>query len=303
VQSRVVDVGVLQHYADFGGSGPAIVLVHGLGGSHANWLAVGDALAGRGRVVAPDLAGFGRTRPAARASSQVNANRALLDRFLDTVIGGPAILVGNSMGGLIALSEAAVSPAKVAGLVLVAPAQPRLSGMRVDPAVRLVFTLYAIPGVGEWYLRRRAARLGAAGLVTDIMRLCCVDPSRVPTDVVAAHVQLASERLASMPWANEALLVAARSLLWELRDRRRFQALVPRVTQPTLLIQGTGDRLVPLAASQALAKSRPDWTFEVFDGIGHVPQLEAPRQFVDVVTRWLDGPGSRATAAAKVCAG
>jgi pimeloyl-ACP methyl ester carboxylesterase len=302
MRSRTVDLGGPLHYADFGGAGPAMVLVHGLGGSHANWLAVGDALAERARVVAPDLAGFGRTRPSGPSSSRIADNRALLDRFLDAVIGGPAILVGNSMGGFIALAEAAASPHKVAGLVLVAPAQPVPRGTRVDPSVRLVFTLYAIPGVARWYLRRRTARLGAAGLVAEVLHLCCVDSSRVPPDVVAAHVALARERLASMPWANDALLVAARSLMGELRHRQRFEALVAKVTQPTLLIQGTGDRLVSLAASQALARSRPDWAFEVFEDVGHVPQLEAPKRFVETVTHWLGGAGARAAATAKVFA-
>jgi pimeloyl-ACP methyl ester carboxylesterase len=49
------------HYADFGGQGPTIVLVHGLGGAHTNWLAVGAELAERGHVVALDLPGFGRS--------------------------------------------------------------------------------------------------------------------------------------------------------------------------------------------------------------------------------------------------
>jgi pimeloyl-ACP methyl ester carboxylesterase len=300
MRARTVNVGGSVHYADFGGSGPAMVLVHGLGGSHANWLAVGDGLAKRARVVAPDLAGFGRTRPQDHSSSRIAENRALLDRFIEAVIGGPAILVGNSMGGFISLAEAAASPQKVAGLVLAAPAQPAPRGTKIDPHVRLVFTLYAIPGVAGWYLRRRTARLGAEGLVAEVLRLCCVDPTRVPPDIVAAHVALARERLESMPWANDALLVAARSLMAELRHRDRFETLVASVKQPTLLIQGTEDRLVSLAASQALARLHPEWTFEMFEDTGHVPQLEAPKRFVDSVTRWLDGPGAGAAAAAKV---
>jgi pimeloyl-ACP methyl ester carboxylesterase len=120
--------------------------------------------------------------------------------------------------------------------------------------------------------------------------------------VVAAHVTLAEERLATMPWANEAFLVAARSILVELRARQRFAELVAKVAAPTLLLQGRADRLVPLAASQALAQMRSDWTFIVLDDVGHVPQLEAPERFVDVVTHWLDGSGASAAAAARVFA-
>jgi pimeloyl-ACP methyl ester carboxylesterase len=299
MHSRVVDLGIPVHYADFGGAGPAMVLVHGLGGSHANWLAVGPGLAGRARVVAPDLAGFGLTRAPRRAASRIAANRELLDRFLEQVIGGPAILVGNSMGGLISLLEAATVPARVAGLVLVAPALPWPRGTHLDPAVRLAFAMFVIPGLGAWLLRRRAERLGPAGLVAEVLRLCCVDPARVPADVVRAHVELAARRMRSMPEANEALIVAARSMMLELRHRERFASLVARVTAPTLLIHGTGDRLVPIAACQDLADARPDWRFQVFEYTGHVPQLETPARFVDALAGWLDDPGVRAAADAR----
>src|SRR6185369_5850332 len=79
--SHIVDLGGPVHYADFGDDGPPIVCIHGLSGSHVNWLAVGPALARSGRVLAPDLAGFGLTPPSGRSSS-VEANRALLDQFL-----------------------------------------------------------------------------------------------------------------------------------------------------------------------------------------------------------------------------
>src|SRR5882672_10845246 len=138
MRSRTIDLDGPVHFADFGGTGPTMVLVHGLGGSHVNWMAVGPALAAHARVLAPDLAGFGRT-PLVGRSAHVHANHALLARFVDAVAGGPAILVGNSMGGLIAMMEAARRPAKVARLVLVGPAQPRPSATLIDPLVALNF--------------------------------------------------------------------------------------------------------------------------------------------------------------------
>src|SRR5437667_394380 len=152
MRSRTIDLDGPVHYADFGGTGPTLVLVHGLGGSHVNWLAVAPVLARRARVLAVDLAGFGRT-PLGERSADVHTNRVLLDRFLDAVAAGPAVLVGNSMGGLVALMEAALAPERVAGLVLVAPAQPRSAEARVDGSVAALFTLYALPLVGEHVLR------------------------------------------------------------------------------------------------------------------------------------------------------
>lgn len=285
MRMRTVDVDGPVHFADFGGSGARLVLVHGLGGSHANWLAVAPRLAERAQVVAPDLPGFGRTPPAGR-SARVSANRECLHRFL-AAVGHPAVLVGNSMGGLIAMMEAALHPDNVSALVLVAPAQPSALGTRIDREILLAFAIYCIPGVAEWYLRRRAERLGPEGFVREVLRLLCVDPSRVPDDVRRAHVALAAERFATMPGADRAFLEAARSLLGILRRPGSFREMVGRISAPTLLIQGAQDRLVPLAASRALARSRPDWAFEVFEEIGHVPQLEAPTRFVDVVGKWL----------------
>ena len=293
MRSRTVDLGGPVHFADFGGSGPTSVLVHGLGGSHLNWLAVGPALAARARVLAPDLAGFGRT-PLAGRSAHVRANAQLLDRFIDVVAEGPAILIGNSMGGLLAMMEAERQPEKVTRLVLVGAAQPRPPGTRFDPVVALTFAAYAVPGLGERFMRWRAARRGPEGLVRDTLQLVCADPGRVPAEVVAAHVALARDRMDRMPWGNQAFLEAARSIVFTLARRREVHAMIGRIAAPALLVQGTRDRLVSLAASRATAALRPDWTLAVLEGIGHVPQLEAPERFVATVTGWLDGDVGRA---------
>ena len=293
MRSRTVDLGGPVHFADFGGSGPTMVLVHGLGGSHLNWLAVGPALAARARVLAPDLAGFGRT-PLAGRSAHVRANAQLLDRFIDVVAEGPAILIGNSMGGLLAMMEAERQPEKVTRLVLVGAAQPRPPGTRFDPVVALTFAAYAVPGLGERFMRWRAARRGPEGLVRDTLQLVCADPGRVPAEVVAAHVALARDRMDRMPWGNQAFLEAARSIVFTLARRREVHAMIGRIAAPALLVQGTRDRLVSLAASRATAALRPDWTLAVLEGIGHVPQLEAPERFVATVTGWLDGNVGRA---------
>jgi pimeloyl-ACP methyl ester carboxylesterase len=297
LESRTVDLDGPVHVADFGGTGPAMVLVHGLGGSCLNWLGAGPRLARRARVLAIDLAGFGRTAPGAR-SGRIAANRDLLDRFLRAVVGGPALLVGNSMGGLIAMMQAASCPETVTGLVLAAPAQPHPRGAPIDREVWGAFALYSIPVLAAWYIARRATRLGPEGLVRETLRLCCADPARVPADVRGAHVELARERLARMPWANRAFLDAARSTLRVLRRRGAYGAMVDRIAAPTLLIQGERDRLVSPAASRELVRRRPDWTLEALEDIGHVPQLENPALFVERVERWLDGPGHAALGAA-----
>src|SRR5262245_54792559 len=168
--SRHADLGGDVHYLDFGG--PAgdtpVVLVHGLGGSHLNWGLVGPALAARTRVYAPDLPGFGLTFPGGRTAS-VPANTAVLDAFLDKVVGGPALLVGNSMGGMVALRQAAAHPETVTGLVLLDPALPRPRGVRQDRLVAAMFLAYVTPGLGPRMLARRRAEATPARMVADTL--------------------------------------------------------------------------------------------------------------------------------------
>lgn len=291
MRSRTVDLSGPVHYADFGGChGPTVVLVHGLGSSYLNWTTVAPELARRARVLAVDLAGFGRT-PLAGRSAGVHANRRLLGRFLDEVVGGPAILVGNSMGGTIAMLEAAAHPERVSGLILVCPSVPTPAWMHPDREVARAFAVLAVPALGPLLFRQRCRRLGPEGLVRESLRMCCVDPGQLPKTAIHALVDATRDR-ARMPWAHTAYLQAARSLVvLHTRDRRRLLKRIQAIDVPTLLIQGAADRLAPLTAAQQLARMRPDWAFTVLDGVGHLPTLEDPRRLVSVIDAWLDDPG------------
>ena len=127
------------------------MFVHGLGGSHLNWCLIGPRLAAGRRAVALDLHGFGLT-PGTRATSTVQHNARLLDRFVREVTGTPVILVGNSMGGLISILQASAAPDTVAGLVLIDPALPP-PRRAPDRQVGSQFLMYALPGIGELYVR------------------------------------------------------------------------------------------------------------------------------------------------------
>jgi pimeloyl-ACP methyl ester carboxylesterase len=287
MERRTVDLGGPVHYADFGGSGRPIVLVHGLGGSHLNWLSVAPRLATHSRVLAVDLIGHGRTRSLGRSAS-VEANLRLLGRFVEAVAPGPAVLIGNSMGGYLSLALAAAEPEKVASLVLVAPAVPTAPGTLLDRQVFAFFAGSAVPLVGGALVRWRR-RHGPERLVRDMLALCCVDATRIERDVVDAHVELARERATYGPVVVRDFLAAQRSLLVKLLRRRPFFAMAKGVAIPTLIVQGERDRLVRVEAARALAASRPDWRLEVLDGVGHVPQLEAPEDFLRLVEPWLKG--------------
>jgi pimeloyl-ACP methyl ester carboxylesterase len=297
--SRWTDIGGPVHYLDFGGpaDGPVIVCVHGLGGAAVNWMAVAPLLTGRARLLAPDLAGHGLTRAGGRGTG-VAVNRMLLHQFIASVSPGPVILMGNSMGGMIALLEAATAPAAVTGLILVDPALPVVPA-RPDPLVAAMFALYITPGLGRAVMARRR-RLTAEQFVASVLGLCCVDPSRVAADVVARHLKLADQRV-MFAGAERDFTTALRSVVATASypGRRAYRRQIGSVTCPVLLIHGTGDRLVPIAAARAAARANPAWSLAEIAGVGHVPQMEAPAETARVITGWLrTAAGGAAEAAA-----
>ena len=83
-----------------------------------------------------------------------------------------------------------------------------------------------------------------------------------------------------------------------LPGRRAYRRQIRSVTCPVLLIHGTGDRLVPIAAARAAAMANPAWSLAEVAGVGHVPQLEAPADTARVITQWLASAGRGAAGAA-----
>jgi pimeloyl-ACP methyl ester carboxylesterase len=282
LRRKVVDLDGPVHYLDSEGEGPPVVLVHGLGGASINWLTAARHLRSRRRVLAIDLVGFGLTPPLNRAVD-VAAQRRVLDQFIQKVAAQPVLLMGNSMGGLISIMQAAEAPSTVAGLVLVNPAaQLDIWGVR-DPRV-LSLGLFAIPGMGDYLARAITRGDGAEAFVTHFFSLVCHRPDGLDPELLAAHVALAKLR-SGMPWAAPVFSRAVRSTLAKAHSRSLSRA-VAAVRAPTLIIHGRHDRLVSLAAARKLARCRPDWSFEVLEDIGHVPQIECPEQFVRIVDAW-----------------
>jgi pimeloyl-ACP methyl ester carboxylesterase len=295
--SRTADLGGPVHYVDFGGraDAPPVVLVHGLGGSHLNWCLLAPLLAEHARVMAVDLVGFGLTHPAGR-SATVQANAALLDRFVRQVAGAPAVLVGNSMGGMVSILAAATRPDAVSVLALIDPALPWVAGVRPDRLVATTFMLYALPRVGERYLARRRATLTARELVQQVLDLCLVEPDVVPEELIAASVALVEHR-ATVPGLDAAFLTAARSLLQVSARRGRYWATMRTIRAPVLLMNGEQDRLVSVHSAREAAARNPHWRFHAFPGVGHVPQLEVPHAVADLILNWLTTTGVRLPAA------
>jgi pimeloyl-ACP methyl ester carboxylesterase len=284
-QERWLDVdGFRVHAVEWGDGDARVLLVHGLGGHTISWEPVGREIAERlhATVTAVDLPGFGLTRvpPGRRATLGTHGRllRALLERS------GPAAVVGNSMGGALGVGLAARHPHLVQALVLVDPALPRPA---VNPSqwrymARLAPTM--VPQLGSLVLAARGRLLGPERLVDQTLELTLCEPERLDPALRKRLVDLATTRQ-FFPEAPAAYADSARALFWYLA--RGMRADEARVTAPTLIVHGDNDRLVPLAAARALAARRPQFTLDVIDNCGHVPQLEVPDQFLAAAMPWL----------------
>jgi pimeloyl-ACP methyl ester carboxylesterase len=293
--SMHVDIDGPVHLVDHGGTGRPILLIHGLGGSHVNWSAVADPFTAYGAVRAIDLIGFGRTGPHDRSSS-VGAQREMVIEYLRRSEGGPAVLVGNSMGGLISMLVARAAPELVHSLVLVDPALP-IVRPRVDPGMMRGIGLPLVPGFGPRAFRNAYADAvqHPERLMDEMFSVIFADPSRMRPDDRRQALAMAQER-AAMPWAADAFVEAARSIFRIVVRGRTFAGRVASIAAPAVVVHGDRDRLVDVASARWLIRQRAGWDLEVMQDIGHVPQLEAPDDFMRIVGRWLADDAARSAA-------
>lgn len=292
------------HYADFGGpaGGPVAVLVHGLGGSHVNWLGVAPTLARTHRVYAVDLPGFGLSpRPAGgtNIASMLRAISGFADRVSPTA---PVVLFGNSMGGALSILHTAAHPARVAATVLVCPALPHPFGVLPDRGFLVLLMLAAAP-FGSVLFGARARKAKPEALVHEMLKLTCVDRRRVPKAIIDEAVALARSRH-ERPWMDQAFSEATRSIgKTVLLSGGKLLSAMQRVPTPMLLVHGAKDRLVDVRAARAAAAHCPAVDLRVLEDIGHTPQLEAPDQFLEIALPWLAArarvPGRVSRAAAE----
>jgi pimeloyl-ACP methyl ester carboxylesterase len=271
-----------------GGPGPdtreLAVMVHGLGGAATNWTDLMGLLDDRLHSVAPDLPGFGWSPPPQDGDYSVRAHARALTALLESVGDGrPVHLLGNSLGGTVALVVAATRPHLVRTLTLVSPAmpvlRPRLTNVHL-PAL-------AVPWAGQ-RLARRLGRFPVEQRVRATLALCYADPSRVPPQRVEEAMTEATRR-AGLEHDGEAMLLSLRSLIsaylrpgtWPL------WRLAEHVTAPTLLVYGLEDRLVDPRTATRAAKAIHGSRLVVVPDSGHVTQMEHPELVAREVRRLL----------------
>jgi pimeloyl-ACP methyl ester carboxylesterase len=276
-----------------GGREPA-VMVHGLGGAATNWTDLMGLLEDRLHSLAPDLPGFGWSPPPPHGDYSLRAHLAAVVALVEATDRGPVHLLGNSLGGTVALVTAATRPDLVRTLTLVSPALPVLR----PRATNVHLPALAVPFAGQ-RLARRLGRFPVEQRVRATIALCWADPSRVPAERVAEAIDEADRR-ARLDHDSDAMLQSLRSLMSAYLRPRAWPlwSLAEHVTAPTLLVYGLKDRLVdPRTASRA-AKAIPDSRLVVVPDSGHVTQMEHPGLVAREVRRLLPSgtaatPGSR----------
>ena len=257
------------------GSGPALLLLHGLGCDHTTWAPVIDSLARRYTVIAPDLLGHGASdKPRADYSVGGYANGM---RDLLTVLGIDKVtVVGHSLGGGVAMQFAYQFPERTERMILVAPGG---LGPEVTAALRAVtlpgfhtaMGLVTLPGVRHLttaYLRA----LAATGLpvTRDLDEVAAIINSFRDPKARTAIRHVVS---AVIDWRGQIVTMADRAYL--------------TAAMPMCVIWGTEDSVIPVRHAGNAAEMAPGCTVEVIGNAGHFPHKDYPQRFVKIVNDFI----------------
>ena len=245
------------------GDGPtAVVMLHGVGGGSAAWAGQLDSFAAAGyRAVAWDAPGYGRS-PAIAPYDMVGLARSL-EALVDALAAPRVVLLGHSMGGMLAQEAAVAFPRKIAGLVLSA----------TSPA-------FGRPG-GDWqqaFLRERLGPLDAGKTMADLAP--ALVGGMVGPDADPAGVRRAIEVMSCVSGATYRKALAAIVGF----DRR---TALGAIAVPVLAVAGEHDATAPAAVMEKMAAKIPGAEYALLAGCGHLANLERPRAFDAAVLGWL----------------
>lgn len=274
-RSHFVDVdGIRLHYQEFGdATGPTVILIHGYTASAYVWKTAAPLLATEGlRVIAIDMVGFGYSEKPRSFEYSIAAQARMITRFMDRLGIGRAIVVGSSYGGAVAATIALDYSERVERLVLVdAVINDKLKS---HPLMRLA----SVPVVGEMitpfiadsktFMRRRM-RNTLGPMSQHLVTKDRIDNIRRPLCAADGH---------------HSLLATSRN--WHARRIERDAHLI---TQPTLIVWGEYDSVIPLIDGRTLHNAIAVSRLVVIKDSGHVPQEERSETFAEVVADFCRG--------------
>ncbi len=263
----------------YNGSGPPLLLLHGLLGYSFSWRFGLPLLAEKATVYAVDMPGVGFSDRPPNASGSFRAHAERLLRFMDGVGVESCDLLGTSHGGAVAMMAASLAPERVRSLILVAPVNPwSAHGRRLAP--------FLSSAPVSWLLLRLEPCLG---IVHDaLLRRLYGDPQRIRPGTLAGY---------SAPFRIPGTLNYGLGVVrsWN-RDLEELESALPRIAGiPILLLWGSRDAAVSPASAEQLRQQFRHCQVEVFDGVGHLPYEEVPEAFnasvISFLCRNLAGPG------------
>ena len=267
--SRFLTVdGVRLHLRDTGPrQAPAVILLHGLGGSLQTWDSWAQDLERDHRVVRYDLPGFGLTGADPTGDYTDRRSIAVLLALMGRLGLARATIVGHSMGGRIAWTFAALHPDRVTRLVLVSPDGFASPGYRYGVAPDVPLMMRALPYV----------------LPTSMFRASLASAYANPA-VLTGPLFTRYRDMMLAPGVRRAILARMRMVI--LVDP---VPLLERIRCPTLLLWGERDGMIPFANADDYVRALPHATLAPLPGVGHIPQEEAPAS-VGVLRDFLDRP-------------
>jgi pimeloyl-ACP methyl ester carboxylesterase len=252
------------------------ILLHGAGGSAALWYPALAKLAARRRVVAVDMPGHGETEiPNWRSPDTVERMLDWLEAFLARF--EPALLVGHSLGGYLALLHFARRHPALPGMVLV-----DAGGLGPRPPGFVMATRHPVLGM---LLGLAAGQRPTRGRLERTIRRLTVDPYRIPHGQAALYYALIT---ASRPGAGRFQFEVYRSVASnEAHPDYKLWGRLDEIVCPVLLIWGERDYF-PLRYARQAALEMPDARLEVLKNTGHLSYLEDPAGFNQVLSGWLE---------------
>lgn len=271
----------LVNHLDLGSRPIDTLAVHGLGGSATNWVELGRFLTSGIRAI--DLPGFGFSPPLRR--HHLSGFRDVVIEILEE-LGSRPFLMGNSMGGLVAMTTASLRPDLISGLILISPAvRPagRMFPTRKGVSARLL--AQALPVAGPALTRLVQARTTPAQQARLTFELITADPARIPPSVMETAEEMGAMRR-HLPWVGQAFHQSILSTGLMLAHRDDFDRMTSSIEAPTLLLYGDEDPVVEPVWMEELGRRHPEWTTRVMAGVGHVPMLEAPVWTAELIEEW-----------------
>ncbi len=273
------------------GEGETILLIHGMAGSSSTWREVMPGLAEHHRVLAPDLLGHGASGRAATDYS-LGAHASMLRDLMDRLGIDRATVVGQSLGGGVAMQLAYQYPDRCERLVLV-------SSGGLGREVSIILRALSLPG---------------AELVLPILTPAFVRKLGNALSAWLWDRGVRSGRVAEM-WGAYASLgdpATRRAFFRTLRAvvdvggqtvSATDRLYLAEVT-PTLILWGDADPIIPVDHARAAHAAMPGSRLEIFKGVGHFPQSEAPKRFVEVLSDFVDStPAAQLTDIARQARG